>query len=136
MRGTNITTVEPIRAFPIAEPDRGISICDDQGHELFWIERLADLPAEARAAIELDLSRREFIPIIQRIVRMAAFAEPSEWEVETDRGPTRFLLGNEEDVHRLDGGRAMIVDTNGVRYLIPDTNKLDHHSRRILERYL
>ena len=119
-RGREYHDVEPIRAFPIAEPDRGISICDDQGHELFWIERLADLPAEVRATIELDLSRREFNPVIQRIVRMAAFAEPSEWEVETDRGPTKFLLGNAEDVHRLEGGRAMIIDTNGVRYLIPD----------------
>ena len=73
---------------------------------------------------------------MRRIVRMAAFSEPSEWVVETDRGETRFLLGNEEDVHRIDDKRAMIVDTNGVRYLIADIAALDGHSRRILERYL
>jgi hypothetical protein len=67
---------------------------------------------------------------------MAAFSEPSEWVVETDRGKTTFLLGSEEDVHRLDGQRAIIVDTNGIRYLIPNVRSLDPHSRRILERYL
>jgi hypothetical protein len=128
--------VEPIRAFPIADPERGISICDRNGHELYWIDRLADLPAEIRTVLQAELSQREFIPVVRRIVRMAAFSEPSEWVVETDRGQTRFLLGNEEDIHRIDAKRAMIVDTNGVRYLIADVAALDAHSRRILERYL
>ncbi len=134
--GRQFEDVEPIRAFPIADPQRGIAICDRQGQELCWIEQLGDLPDDLRAVIETDLSRREFIPVIRRVVRMAAFAEPSEWDVETDRGRTRFLLGNAEDVHRLDGGRAMIIDTNGVRYLVPELATLDAHSRRILERYL
>jgi hypothetical protein len=128
--------VEPIRAFPISEPEQGISICDRDGHELYWIDRLSDLPAPIRTLLQAELSQREFIPVVRRIVRMAAFSEPSEWVVETDRGPTQFLLGNEEDIHRIDAKRAMIVDTNGVRYLIADVAALDAHSRRILERYL
>ncbi|HEX3998129.1 MAG TPA: DUF1854 domain-containing protein [Pirellulales bacterium] len=128
--------VEPIRAFPISDPDRGISICDRDGHELYWIDHLSALSPAVRAVLEADLSQREFIPVVRRIVRMAAFSEPSEWVVETDRGQTQFLLGNEEDVHRIDAKRAMIVDTNGVRYLIADIGALDGHSRRILERYL
>jgi hypothetical protein len=134
--GREHADVEPIRAFPISDPDSGISICDRDGHELYWIDRLADLPAEICTVLQAELSQREFIPVVRRIVRMAAFSEPSEWVVETDRGPTRFLLGNEEDVHRIDARRAMIVDTNGVRYLIADIAALDAHSRRILERYL
>jgi hypothetical protein len=128
--------VEPIRAFPISDPESGISICDRDGHELYWIDRMADLPPAIRSVLQAELSQREFIPVVRRIVRMAAFSEPSEWVVETDRGPTQFLLGNEEDVHRIDAKRAMIVDTNGVRYLIADVAALDAHSRRILERYL
>jgi len=134
--GTRHEDVEPIRAFPISDPDRGISICAADGHELYWIDRLSDLPPAVRAVLEADLNEREFIPVVRRIVRMAAISEPSEWVVETDRGQTTFLLGNEEDVHRIDARRAMIVDTNGVRYLIADIAALDAHSRRILERYL
>lgn len=134
--GRRFDDVEPIRAFPISEPDRGVSICDREGHELYWIERLSSLPPATREVLEAELSQREFIPVVRRIVRMAAFSEPSQWIVETDRGETQFLLGNEEDVHRIDAKRAMIVDTNGVRYLIADISALDAHSRRILERYL
>jgi hypothetical protein len=134
--GREHVDVEPIRAFPISDPEQGVSICDRTGQELYWIDRLSELPADVRTVLEAELSQREFIPIVRRIVRMAAFSEPSEWVVETDRGETQFLLGNEEDVHRIDDKRAMIVDTNGVRYLIADVAALDGHSRRILERYL
>jgi hypothetical protein len=134
--GTEHVDVEPARAFPISDPANRISIRDAHGHEIRWIERLADLPPDVGAVLETDLRRREFMPIVKRIVHMAAFTEPSQWDVETDRGRTQFLLGNEDDVHRLDGHRAVIIDTHGIRYLIPDTRALDGHSRRILERYL
>jgi hypothetical protein len=134
--GREIVDVEPARGFPISDPENRISIRDHRGREIHWIERLADLPADVRSVLETDLHRREFVPIVKRIVHMAAFTEPSEWDVETDRGRVQFLLGNEEDVHRLEGHRAVIIDTHGIRYLIPDTRKLDGHSRRILERYL
>jgi hypothetical protein len=134
--GREIVDVEPVRGFPISDPENRISIRDHRGSEIRWIGRLADLPAEVRKVLESDLRCREFVPIVMRIVHMAAFTEPSEWDVETDRGRVQFLLGNEEDVHRLEGHRAVIIDTHGIRYLIPDTRNLDGHSRRILERYL
>ncbi len=134
--GREYVDVEPARAYPISDPANRVSIRDAHGHEIRWIERLADLPPEVRTVLETDLHRREFMPIVKRIVHMTAFTEPSQWHVDTDRGRTQFLLGNEDDVHRLDGYRAVIIDTHGIRYLIPDTRALDSHSRRILERYL
>jgi hypothetical protein len=128
--------VEPIRAFPISAPRQGIALCDSAGQEILWIERLDDLPADARATLEEELAQREFIPVLKRVTRISAPAEPSEWEVETDRGPTRFVLNSEDDVHCLDGHRALVKDAQGLRYLIPDLRKLDATSRRLLERYL
>jgi len=56
--------------------------------------------------------------------------------VDTDRGPTRFVLKTEDDVRRLGPYRALIIDAQGVRYLIPDTRDLDAYGRRAVERYL
>ncbi len=134
--GRQFVDVEPIRAFPISDPRSGISICDGEGHELHWLDSTAELADDARQLLEAELRRREFMPHIRRIIRMDAISEPSQWDVETDRGRTQFLLGSQEDVHRLDAQQAMIVDTNGIRYLIPDVRQLDAHSRRILERFL
>jgi hypothetical protein len=128
--------VTPVRGFPISEPDYSVSICDSAGRELLWIERLNDLRAEPRETLRIDLSRREFMPVLQRIVRISTNAEPCQWEVETDRGRTSFVLRSDEDVRRLDDLRAMVTDANGVSYLIPDLAVLDAASRRYLERYL
>ena len=49
-----------------------------------------------------DLGRaRSSCPAIQRIVGVSGELTPCQWHVETDRGPTEFQLGSEEDVRRL-----------------------------------
>ena len=84
---------------------RGISLCDSTGHELVWIDDLSELPDPIRQLLQDDLARRAFLPILTRIVRVTNPVEPTEWEVETDRGPTRFVLNSDEDVHRLEDHR-------------------------------
>jgi hypothetical protein len=128
--------VDVVRAFPLSDPRHGIAICDPQGRELLWLDDLDALPPTLARQIEDELAKREFVPIIRRIVKVSAPVEPSEWEVETDRGRTSFVLASEDDVHELDDRRALITDTHGIRYLISDIEQLDANSRRLLERYL
>lgn len=128
--------VEPVRAFPITDPGHDISICDAEGRELLWIDDVEQVPQPTRRLLEDSLARRQFLPTLLRIVEVSGAIEPCEWEVETDRGRTRFSLRSEEDVRRLAGQRAIVTDAHGVRYLIPDVRALDAASRRILERYL
>jgi hypothetical protein len=134
--GRQHTGVELVRAFPLSDPRHGIAVCDAVGHELLWIEDMDELPAPLVRQIEEELAHREFVPVIRRVLSVSAPVEPSEWQVETDRGRTFFLLNNEDDVHRLDEHRALLTDAHGIRYLIPDTRQLDAVSRRLLERYL
>ncbi len=128
--------VEPVRAFPIADPQHWISICDAEGRELVLVEDLANIPPAVRQVLEDELARREFVPHLRRIIKVSTDVEPSEWDVETDRGPTRFLLNSGDDVRRLSPYSALLIDVHGTRYLIEDTRQLDSHSRRVLELYL
>jgi hypothetical protein len=134
--GRRFVGVEPIRVFPISSPQHWISICDAEGREIACVEDLAKLPERARQVLEEDLARREFIPQIKRIVKVSGGSEPSEWEVETDRGTTTFMLKSDDDVRRLGAHSVLIMDSYGIRYLIADSRQLDAHSRRLLERYL
>jgi hypothetical protein len=134
--GVQHVGVEPVRGFPISDPHHGISLRDAEGRELVWIEDLALLPVGLRRELEAELAQREFMPQIQRILRISLQTDPCEWEVETDRGPTKFVLKSEENVRRHDKQRALVIDANGIRYLIADTKQLDRQSRRLLERYL
>lgn len=136
--GTAHVGVVPVRAFPITAPGEGISLVGCDGHELLWFDRLERLPEPARALIEAELAEREFMPPLQRLVSVSTFSTPSVWQVDTDRGPTRFELKGEEDIRRLPGDRArlMITSADGLHFIIDDLHALDRHSRRLIERFL
>jgi len=134
--GTVHEGVVPVRAFPISAPDGGLSLVSADGHELRWIERLADLPAGVRQAIDAELAVREFTPLIHRIVEVSTFSTPSTWTVDTDRGRTNLVLKSEDDIRRLGNGRLLISTAQGLQFGITQVSGLDRHSRKLLERFL
>lgn len=134
--GRVVEDVVPVRAFPIAAPEEGIALVDAQGQELVWIGRLDDLPAETRALVEEELSSREFVPEIRRLIRVSSFATPSTWDVETDRGVASLVLKGEENIRRLGAAALLISDIHGIQFLVRDLGMLDRHSRRLLDRFL
>ena len=134
--GSRHVGVDPVRAFPLSEPRAHISILSADGQELVWIPRLDDYSSKIRQVLEAELAQRHFLPLIQRVVRITGQVEPVICEVETDRGEVTFQIKGEEDVKRLTGGRVLVTDSNGVRYLIPNVAALDPTSRRLLERYV
>ena len=126
----------PVRAFPIGAPDNGIALVDPHGHELAWIDTLAELPAELRQLVESELASREFMPVIERIIDVSSYATPSTWTIVTNRGETKLILKGEEDIRRLAAPALLIADSNGIQFLIRDRGSLDAHSRKILDRFL
>ena len=135
--GTEHEGATPVRAFPIAAPDEGLSLVGADGHELAWVARLADLAPVVRALIEEELAAREFVPAITRIRSVSSFSTPSTWQVDTDRGAAQLVLKGEEDIRRLEGRtRLLIAASDGLHFRVPDSQALDRASRRLLERFL
>ncbi|MEP6771541.1 MAG: DUF1854 domain-containing protein [Polaromonas sp.] len=128
--------VVPVRAFPLAAPDEGISLVNAEGREVAWIEDLGALPAEARTLLQEELALRDFVPEITRLKGVSTFSTPSVWTVETDRGETSFVLKGEEDIRRLGRVGLLIAGSQGVQYSVRDMTALDRGSRRLLERFL
>src|SRR5438309_762456 len=44
--------VDPIRAFPITDPRRGLAICDADGREVLWIDDLDAVSPAVRPLLE------------------------------------------------------------------------------------
>jgi hypothetical protein len=128
--------VVPVRAYPISAPGDGLSLVSSDGHELVWIDRLDALPAEVRKVIDEELAVREFMPIIRCITSVSTFSTPSNWSVDTDRGPTTFTLKTEDDIRRIGAGRLLIASGQGMQFSIPHVSALDRPSRKLLERFL
>ena len=135
-QGERYPDAAPIRAFPLSDPLHAISICDKDGREIVYLDSLNELDPAMRSTIEEALAKREFVPIILKILSTPPRTEPALWEVETDRGVTSFEVESEDSIYRREPRQVSIVDVRGIRYLIPDTRKLDQRSRRVLERFL
>lgn len=128
--------VNVVPLFPITDPERWIAICDAESRELACVIDPDKLAPDSRAVLQDELSRREFLPVISRIVSVSGNSEPCEWVVETDRGRTQFVLESEENVRRLERNKVAITDSHGIRYLVKDVDALDKKSRRIVEWYV
>ncbi|PUE07880.1 DUF1854 domain-containing protein [Limnohabitans sp. T6-20] len=134
--GTRYCPVTALRAYPVSAPDAGVALMDADGHEIVWIDELAQLDAPLRAKLLQALTEREFLPEILQLTEVSSFATPSTWSVVTDRGVTQFLLKGEEDIRRLTGTVLLINDANGVQFMIRDLAGMDKHSRKLLDRFL
>jgi len=130
--GNRYAPIEPVRSFPITDPDHWISLCTPDGREIISIADTARLRPEHRALLERELTRREFVPVIQQIKEISSQTDPSIWTVETDRGPTQFELRSDDDLRKLGPTSLLLVDKAGIRYLIPNVTALDGHSRKLL----
>ncbi len=130
------TVVDPIRSFPLSDPNRLIALVNGHGHQEFLVEDLALLAPENRSVLEADLARREFLPKIVRILKSSAPGTPCHWDVETDRGRTTFTIESDDDIRKLPDMRLLIADSNGIRYRIESVEQLDAASQRIVKRFL
>ncbi len=128
--------VSVIPLFPISASKQWISIVSCEGQELACLDDLSGITQENRRRIDEELAFREFVPIIQRVVRVSGNTEPCEWVVETNHGLTSFVLKAEEDVRRVSAWAVNIMDANGIRFRVEDLNQLDSRSRAFIEWYV
>jgi hypothetical protein len=135
-QGLVYRNIRPVRAFPITNPNQGISLMDEDGVELAWINDPKDLPQAHHDLIVQSLAETEFMPIIERITEVSTFATPSIWDIKTNRGQTRLKLKGEEDIRRVNKDSLLISDANGIQFLIKSVSELDKTSRKILDRFL
>ncbi len=124
--------IDPVRCFPLTDPDHVIALLDPEGKEVICLPSLEVLNPESREFIRRELAERDFVPVIQKIMTTSAPYPPCIWNVETDRGKTSFHLESEDDIRSLGKSGIVIADSNGIRYKILDISKLDSTSRRIV----
>ena len=135
--GERFEGVVPVRAFPIQSPEDGISLVSTDGKEVAWVDLLADVPQPAQDLIRAELTTREFMPVVARIVSVSSYSTPCTWTVQTDRGDTEFVLRGDEDIRRIGKENSLLIaDAHGIQYLVRDQFALDAHSKKILDRFL
>ncbi|MBI4664160.1 MAG: DUF1854 domain-containing protein [Verrucomicrobia bacterium] len=126
-----------VRAFPLSEPSRFLSVRDGGDKEVGLIVNPAELTAENRKLVEEDLERRYLVPVVKRIVAAKERFGTVDWTAETDRGVCRFTTRNlRENVQRPAPGRIILNDVDGNRYDIRSLDDLSHECQQLLFRHM
>lgn len=129
--------VRIIRAFPLSDPDRYISLLDEHGKTLGIIENPTLLDPESRTTIQQELTRKYFSPIIQKIRSLKEEFGVIYLDVQTDHGNRSFIVkGLRDSIRYLQDQSLLITDTDGNRYVIKNMDTLDKTSQSLLEQVI
>ena len=125
--------VEPVRTFPLTQPDQYISLIDTDKNELGLIEDIKQLKKADRTVLAEELEKCYFMPKITKIHALTGRFGVTQWEAETENGSVSFDLRSRHDITSLDSGRVLIKDIDGNRYEIVNYYQLDPKSVALLE---
>ena len=119
--------------FPITGLDKYISLLDSEGNEIAVIRNINDLMPESKAIVESCLKEYYMMPRITKFIGMSEKFKIWMWTAETDKGVCTFEIRNHlTAIKPLYDGRVLIKDANDNRYEIPDYNKLDKKSLKMI----
>lgn len=135
--GRTFQNLEPRRLFPTSGLEKYIILLDESGAEQAIIRDLNTLPPKERKIIEDCLEEYYLVPRITKILETKEKFGVVTLQTETDRGPARIEIRNVlYGLKLVQEYRVLIRDGNDNRYEIPDINKLDRHSRQLLDNYI
>ena len=87
--------------------------------------------------IEEELERRYFTPQVTQVDSVDEAFGVVTWEVDTTKGPRRFLVRNLKDSsYTLGRSRVMMTDVDGKRYEFPDARALGPKALLILSKIM
>ncbi len=125
------------RVFPMSNPSIYVSIQDGSGKEIGILRSLQGLDEQTSKIIEEELDRRYFTPHVIEINELRMEAGMWRFDVQTQRGSTRFFVRNWRDsAQEITPGRWQIMSVDGARFEILDLTRLDAKSQRLLDQLL
>ena len=127
------TDIKIRRAFPLEESDRYIGVFAAEDQELGTIEDPQQLDDQSRQALRDELNKIYFQPQVLAFNSLDEEFGVLRGQIETTSGPRQLeIRGYRTNVRMLSGGRAVIEDVDGNRYLIANWRALPRRTREIL----
>ncbi len=131
--GEEYTDLKIRRAFPLEESDRYVGVFAAEDQELGIIEDPQQLDDQSRQALLDELGKIYFHPQVLAFNNLDEEFGVLRGQIETTSGPRQLEIRSyRTNVRMLSGGRAIIEDVDGNRYLIANWRALPQKTREIL----
>ncbi len=138
--GEDLGRIALVRMFPLKNPEKFISVRkenrgrNDSRGEYGVIEDISLFSGEQRRLIDKELKRRYFVPEITKVVSVKEEYGHTYWNTLTTAGERSFTVFDmNSNLLNLGGGRVMIIDVDGNRYVFPDVSKIGEKALRLVE---
>lgn len=130
-------TVKPAWAAPLSRPNQYLALLDGKGNEIVTLPDPESLPPDSLAAAREELRRRYLTATVRSVTHAKQEFGATYWSVHTDRGDRDFVTQNlQENAVWLSPTHLLLLDVDGNRFEITDTQALDAVSRRYIETIL
>ena len=120
------------RCFPWSEPDRFLSLRDEEDREVAMVSHMDELEQASREALAASLLEAGFVLRVDRILDVDEEVEIRNWRVVTRQGPRCFQTRLDDWPWEVPGGGIVIRDVSGDLYHVADPDSLDEQSREWL----
>ncbi len=131
--GDTYDAVKPVRAFPLTSPDNCVFLMDAAGDEIGLIPDVKKLEAGSRKVLEEELSQEYFVTRIDAIKSVKSRHGVTTWGLVTERGERTIHVKDRTDIRKLPGRRVLFTDVEGMRYEVPNAERLDNRSQNLLD---
>lgn len=137
-QGETYPELEPKRLFPRSSLTQYVTLMelgdkDTGAKEVAIVRNMDNLDPASRKAIEECFENYYMIPQILEVLDVVEKYGMVSWTCRTDKGVITFKIRNRlSDIKMLYDGRVLIRDSADNRYEIPNVEKLDKRSKKLL----
>lgn len=125
--------VKPVWASPLSYPGKYLALLDTKDKEILMIEDPGSLASENREILLHELDRRYLSARVKSIIKVSTEFGSTYWKVNTDKGEKEFITQSlQENAQWMGPRQLLLIDVDGNRFEIGDTDLLDERSQQML----
>jgi len=125
--------VQLMKMRPFSDEDGYISVRDMDAKEYGIVYAIADLPADQQKMLRDELALRYFTPSVIDITDIKEEYGYTFIKADTSAGKREFVMRDlSNNIIFLSQTKALLVDTDGNRYLVPELKNLNDKALRVI----
>ncbi|MCL2106295.1 MAG: DUF1854 domain-containing protein [Oscillospiraceae bacterium] len=135
--GRDYCRVQLTRALPLSSPGEYICVTSMADEEIAVLRDLEGFDGGSRALLEAELELRYFYPEVSQVKSVKE--KLGMFYLAIDIGGYEKTIAVKDitkSIKQLGGGKLILTDVDGNRFLIPDVYKINPKSLRMIEAYL
>ena len=137
LRGEDHKRVQLSRALPFSAPEQYICVADMDNKEVAVLESLEAFDPWQKELLEAELGIRYFYPIVTQVKSIKE--KMGSYYLDLAIGEYKKTIAIKDiskNLKQLGGGRIVLTDVDGNRFMIPDVYQIQKKSLQALEPYL